>query len=112
MKALVTGGAGFIGSNLVDRLLARGDEVVAYDNFSTGQPEFLTRRAQATRASSSSRATSSTAARSPAPCAARIRVPPGRERRRPLRDRAPAAGICEQNTIATFRVLEAMRPAG
>ena len=41
MKAFVTGGAGFIGSNLVDRLLARGDEVVAYDNLSTGQREFL-----------------------------------------------------------------------
>ena len=41
MKALVTGAAGFIGSNLVDRLLARGDEVVAYDNFSTGNRQFL-----------------------------------------------------------------------
>jgi UDP-glucose 4-epimerase len=41
MKAFVTGGAGFIGSNLVDRLLARGDEVVAYDNLSTGRREFL-----------------------------------------------------------------------
>jgi UDP-glucose 4-epimerase len=41
VKAFVTGGAGFIGSNLVDRLLARGDEVVAYDNLSTGQRAFL-----------------------------------------------------------------------
>jgi UDP-glucose 4-epimerase len=41
VKCLVTGGAGFIGSNLVDRLLARGDEVVCYDNFVTGQIEFL-----------------------------------------------------------------------
>ena len=41
MRCLVTGGAGFIGSTLVDRLLARGDEVVCYDNFSTGQIEFL-----------------------------------------------------------------------
>ena len=36
MRVLVTGGAGFIGSHLVDALIARGDKVVALDNFSTG----------------------------------------------------------------------------
>jgi UDP-glucose 4-epimerase len=41
MKALVTGGAGFIGSNLVDALLARGDEVTVIDNLSTGRRENL-----------------------------------------------------------------------
>ena len=41
MRCLVTGGAGFIGSNLVDALLARGDEVTAVDNLSTGRRENL-----------------------------------------------------------------------
>ena len=37
MKVLVTGGAGFIGSNLVDALIERGDEVVVLDNLTTGR---------------------------------------------------------------------------
>jgi UDP-glucose 4-epimerase len=37
----VTGGAGFIGSNLVDALVARGDEVLVVDDFATGKREFL-----------------------------------------------------------------------
>lgn len=41
MKIFVTGAAGFIGSNLVDRLLSIGHYVVGYDNFSTGRKEFL-----------------------------------------------------------------------
>jgi UDP-glucose 4-epimerase len=42
MKALVTGGAGFIGSNLVDALVERGDEVTVVDDLSTGRRENLT----------------------------------------------------------------------
>jgi UDP-glucose 4-epimerase len=42
MRFLVSGCAGFIGSHLVDRLLANDHSVVGYDNFSTGQGEFLT----------------------------------------------------------------------
>ncbi len=37
MRALITGGAGFIGSHLADRLLARGDQVVLLDDLSTGR---------------------------------------------------------------------------
>ncbi len=38
-KVLVTGGAGFIGSNLCEELLKRGNEVICLDNFATGKPE-------------------------------------------------------------------------
>jgi UDP-glucose 4-epimerase len=41
MRALVTGGAGFIGSHLIDRLVARGDHVVVLDNLSSGQESFI-----------------------------------------------------------------------
>ena len=40
-KYLVTGGGGFIGSNLVDSLLLQDEDVIVYDNFSTGIPENL-----------------------------------------------------------------------
>ena len=41
MRVIVTGGAGFIGSHLADRLVADGHRVVALDNFSTGRPDTL-----------------------------------------------------------------------
>ena len=41
MRALVTGGAGFIGSHLIDRLVARGDDVVVIDNLSSGDVGFI-----------------------------------------------------------------------
>ena len=41
MRSIVTGGAGFIGSHLIDRLVDRGDEVLVLDNLSSGKAEFL-----------------------------------------------------------------------
>ena len=40
-KILITGGAGFIGSHIVDRLMETGCEVVVFDNLSSGKMEFI-----------------------------------------------------------------------
>jgi len=45
MKVLVTGGAGFIGSNIADLLIENGYEVVIVDNLSTGKEEFINKKA-------------------------------------------------------------------
>ena len=45
MKILITGGAGFIGSHLADRLVDQGDEVLVIDNFATGRRDNLSPRA-------------------------------------------------------------------
>ena len=111
MKAFVTGGAGFIGSNLVDRLLARGDEVVAYDNLSTGRREFLRDALANPRFSLVEGDILDAAAMSAAMrgvdfvfhLAANADVRFGTEH--PEKD-------LQQNTVATFRVLEAMRENG
>lgn len=110
-RAFVTGAAGFIGSNLVDRLLAAGRQVVGYDNFSTGQRRFLERAAQSAgfsllegdtldleRLTSAMRGSDFVFH-----LAANADVRFGTDH--PRRD-------LEQNTIATFNVLEAMRVNG
>ena len=111
MKAFVTGGAGFIGSTLVDRLLARGDEVVAYDNLSTGRRVFLRDALANPRFKLIEGDVLDGSAMSAAMrgsdfvfhLAANADVRFGTDH--PERD-------LQQNTVATFRVLEAMRETG
>ncbi len=107
-KVFVTGCAGFIGSNLVDRLLAMGHEVVGYDNFSTGQRQFLQSALSCARFTavegdtldlprlSATMASSSTVFHFAANADVRFGT------QHPRKD-------LEQNTIATHNVLEAMR---
>ncbi|MCL6649513.1 MAG: NAD-dependent epimerase/dehydratase family protein [Chloroflexi bacterium] len=111
MKWLVTGGAGFIGSHLVDRLLARGEDVLAYDNFSTGQRRFLEHAIESPHfqlivgdlLDRPSLTAAMAGVEIVAHLAANADVRHGLEH--PERD-------LQQNTIATFNVLEAMRAAG
>src|SRR5687768_15492917 len=113
-RFFVTGAAGFIGSNLVDRLLALGHAVTGYDNFSTGQHPFLA-EAKAKPAftlvegdlldeSRLNDAIKSGGGHDTVfHLAANADVRFGTDH--PRRD-------LEQNTIATYNVLEAMRLAG
>jgi UDP-glucose 4-epimerase len=111
MKFFVTGGAGFIGSSLADRLLADGNSVVAYDNFSTGQDRFLEdalrfpafRLVRGDVLDLEHMAKSMEGAEFVFHLAANADVRFGTDH--PRRD-------LEQNTIATFNVLEAMRANG
>ena len=112
MRALVTGGAGFIGSNLVDALLDRGDEVDVVDDLSTGRHENL--RAALARGASFHEADIRDAGRMAGlfgaarpdivfHLAAQIDV------RKSVEDPAMDAGI---NVVGTINVLEAARAVG
>ena len=108
MHYFVTGAAGFIGSNLVDRLLTAGHTMIGYDNFSTGQEKFIASALQSPNFTFVHGDTldlhAMTKAMSGAEFifhfAANADVRFGTEH--PRRD-------LEQNTIATYNVLEAMR---
>lgn len=107
----VTGAAGFIGSNFVDRLLADGKSVVGWDNFSTGQRRFLdgALRQPGFVLCEGDNLDLPVLTRAMAGCdsvfhfAANADVRFGTEH--PEKD-------LQQNTIATFNVLEAMRANG
>src|SRR4051794_16432203 len=111
MRTFVTGGAGFIGSTLVDRLLDDGHAVVVFDNFSTGREGFLERAS--TRSGFTLVRSDTLKARALADAmagadvvfhlAANAHVRFGTND--PPRD-------LEQKTVATFNVLEAMRETG
>jgi UDP-glucose 4-epimerase len=110
-RVFVTGAAGFIGSTLVDRLLADGKAVVGWDNFSTGQRPFLAealKRPTFTLCEGDNLDLGALT-RAMAGCdtvfhfAANADVRFGTEH--PEKD-------LQQNTIATFNVLEAMRANG
>src|ERR1700677_5068461 len=110
-KVFITGAAGFIGSNLVDRLLADGKAIVGWDNFSTGQQKFLAGalRNPGFKLVTGDNLDLSALTKAMEGCdtvfhlAANADVRFGLEH--PGRD-------LQQNTVATFHVLEAMRANG
>ena len=111
MRVVVTGAAGFIGSNLVDHLLAAGHEIVGFDDFSTGQEKFL----EAAHAHRNFRLVRGDlldpAAIAPALEGADLVVHFAANADVRFGTDHPRKDL-EQNVIATHNVLEAMRAAG
>ncbi len=110
-RACVTGGAGFIGSNLVDRLLGIGVEVVILDDFSTGRREFLDGAAAAASMTliEGDLLDVATVEDAVEGCDWVFHLQANADLRRGLKH--PRRDL-EQNTIATSNVLEAMRARG
>jgi len=110
-RAFVTGAAGFIGSNLVDRLLAAGFSVVGYDNFTTGQREFIAGALQHPefKLVEGDVLDPAALAAAMAGCDIVFHLAANADVRFGLQH--PRKDL-EQNTIATFNVLEAMRTSG
>ena len=111
MRFLVTGSAGFIGSNLVDRLLQKNETVVGYDNFSTGRPEFLSLAEKSLNFNqvSGDLLDLSSLTRAMKGCDFVFHMAANADVRFGLEH--PGKDL-EQNTMATFHVLEAMRENG
>jgi UDP-glucose 4-epimerase len=111
MRCLVTGAAGFIGSTLTDRLLADGHDVVGFDDFSTGQPEFLAGAGQNPRFRLIRGDALDAAALRPAVagCDTVFHLAAHADVRSGLDD--PRRDL-ERNLLATSNVLEAMRAEG
>ncbi len=109
-RACITGGAGFIGSNLADRLIDRGVEVVVLDSFATGRREFIDRAlgAGVTLVEGDALDTG-ILERALDGCDWVFHLQANADLRRGLEH--PRRDL-EQNTIATSNVLEAMRAQG
>ena len=110
-RACVTGGAGFIGSNLADRLIDAGSEVVVVDNFRTGRREFLASILDHPRFSlvEGDVLEPGVLESALAGCDWVFHLQANADVRRGFE--RPQWDL-EQNTLATSRVLEAMRTAG
>jgi UDP-glucose 4-epimerase len=111
MKTFITGGAGFIGSNLADRLLAAGHVVTVYDNFSTGQRAFLDEAKQSPRFTLIEGDLLSLGDLKRAMAGQEFVFHLAANADVRFGTHHPGKDL-EQNTIATFHVLEAMRANG
>jgi UDP-glucose 4-epimerase len=111
MKVFVTGAAGFIASNLVDRLLTDGHEVIGYDNFSTGREHFILEARRSSRFHLHKHDLLDQEALKEAIEGAELVVHLAANADVRFGLQHPTKDL-EQNTIATSNVLEAMRATG
>jgi len=111
MKVFITGAAGFIASNLVDRLLADGHVVAGYDNFSTGRDHFLKQAIECPRFQLHRQDVLDLPALRAAMQGADLVVHLAANADVRFGLQHPTKDL-EQNTIATSNVLEAMRATG